>query len=35
VDPSTVGNLLSMGADPFNYEANVIYLSFRYLRPAR
>ena len=35
VDPSTVSNLLSMGADPFNYEVNVIYLSFRYLRPAR
>lgn len=35
VDPGTVSNLLSMGADPFNYEVNVVYLSFRYLRPAR
>jgi len=35
VDPSTVSNLLSMGADPFNYEVNVVYLSFRYLRAAR
>ncbi len=35
VDPSTVSNLLSMGADPFNYEVNVVYLSFRYLRSAR
>lgn len=30
--PDTVPNLLSLGADPFNYEVNVIYLSFRYLR---
>ncbi|TNF83231.1 MAG: MtrB/PioB family decaheme-associated outer membrane protein [Gammaproteobacteria bacterium] len=35
VDPSTVSNLLSMGADPFDYEVNVVYVSFRYLRPAR
>ncbi len=35
VDPSTVSNLLSMGADPYNYEVNVVYLSFRYLRTAR
>ncbi len=33
LDPDTLPNLLSMSADPFNYEVNVIYLSFRYLRP--
>jgi MtrB/PioB family decaheme-associated outer membrane protein len=34
VDPGTMNNLLSLGADPFNYEANVVYLSFRYVRKA-
>jgi hypothetical protein len=33
VDPATVSNLLSLGADPFNYEVNVVYLSFRYSTP--
>jgi MtrB/PioB family decaheme-associated outer membrane protein len=35
VDPLTVPNLLSLGADPFNYDVNMIYLSVRYRRPAR
>lgn len=33
LDPDTLPNLLSMSADPFNYEVNAVYLSFRYLRP--
>jgi MtrB/PioB family decaheme-associated outer membrane protein len=35
VDPASMSNLLSLGADPFDYEVNVIYLSFRYSREAR
>ena len=35
VDPATVRNLLSLGADPFNYEVNLVYLSFRYTRPGQ
>lgn len=35
LEPSTVPNLLSLGANPFNYEVNVIYLSFRYARGVR
>jgi hypothetical protein len=34
VDPATMTNMLSLGADPFDYEVNVIYLSFRYSREA-
>jgi MtrB/PioB family decaheme-associated outer membrane protein len=30
VDPATVPNLLGMGADPYEYSANVIGLSFTY-----
>ncbi len=35
VDPSTVDNLLSLGADPFNYKVNLVYLSIRYSGPGR
>ena len=35
VDPLTVPNLLSLGADPFNYDVNMIYFSVRYRRLAR
>jgi len=32
VGPATITNLLSMGADPFNYDVSVIYFSVRYLK---
>ena len=35
VEPATVPNLLAMGAEPFNYDVNVVYLSLRYLRAER
>lgn len=31
VAPDTIPNLLALGADPWNYNASVIYLSVRYL----
>lgn len=30
VEPTTVSNLLALGADPWNYNASVFYLSVRY-----
>jgi MtrB/PioB family decaheme-associated outer membrane protein len=30
VGPTTINNLLSLGADPWNYNASVVYLSIRY-----
>ena len=30
VEPCTVSNLLALGADPFNYNASVVYLTVRY-----
>ena len=30
VQPATVNNLLSMGADPFNYDVNTFLVSFVY-----
>ena len=33
VGPTTVSNLLSFGADAFNYTANVFYFSIRYEQP--
>lgn len=31
VDPATVSNLLGLGAEAWNYDQNVFYVSFRYL----
>ena len=30
VQPATVPNLLSLGADPFNYDVSTVLLSFVY-----
>ena len=30
VGPATIGNLLALGADPYNYKVNVFGFSFRY-----
>ena len=30
VGPATIGNLLALGADPYNYKVNVVGLAFRY-----
>jgi MtrB/PioB family decaheme-associated outer membrane protein len=30
VEPDTISNLLALGADPYNYNASVFYLSVRY-----
>ena len=30
VEPDTINNLLALGADPYNYNASVFYLSVRY-----
>jgi MtrB/PioB family decaheme-associated outer membrane protein len=35
VEPDTVPNLLSLGADPFNYETSVIFLGARFLFDSR
>ena len=35
VEASTVPNLLSLGADPFNYDVHVFYLNLRYVFDAR
>ncbi|MEJ2089604.1 MAG: MtrB/PioB family decaheme-associated outer membrane protein, partial [Gammaproteobacteria bacterium] len=31
LEPATVPNLLALGADPFNYDVNVVYFSVRYI----
>jgi MtrB/PioB family decaheme-associated outer membrane protein len=33
LEPATVPNLLALGADPFNYDVNVVYFSVRYQKP--
>ena len=35
VEPATVPNLLSLGADPYNYDVHVFFVGVRYVFDSR